>query len=85
MRRYFDFVTMEDYVNDTRELAARGVSAIESLREQVAHRERLIWSIVSSIGGSIDVPRDFLIRAPEGLLSMEGRDDIDALRIVARE
>lgn len=69
-----DHISFKDYEADTRELAELGAAAVEAMRRERDEALMLFWAAVRLAGGSVSIPRRYLMRGvPE---KTERSDDI---------
>lgn len=68
MRKDWDYVSMEDYVSDTKELSERAGTCIAELKRRAEHAEALLWLAVKAAGGKIEIQDSDLVRLRNGQL-----------------
>ncbi len=51
----FDFVSMSDYISDTKELVGQATSNIEFWRKKAERAERLAMEAIIASGGSVEI------------------------------
>lgn len=85
VRQNFDFVSMEDYSKDTRELADQASGVIAQQAKRIRDLEHLIWAAAMSAGGRTTVWRGLLAERPEdGDLAYWICEADDTIRIEAK-
>lgn len=73
MRRNFDYVTMDDYTADTKEIVDRAAAGMARLHEEIDRLRKTLAAVVY-VAGKVEVPRDLLLM---GELELSRYDNFD--------
>ncbi len=72
-RKDWDYVSMEDYDRDTKELIATSNAIVENLKRELRETQAMFYAAIATMG-KIEVDRHFLIRQGQLTIVREQRE-----------